>query len=164
MNAASRAGFTLFQLLIVIAIIGLVGVGAFQAYSNWFVSQTTVQAAQQIARDLDKWRLQAKLENRRYDVVFDTNSAGVTTYKYAARAAGSSTFSTTLTAVSLPQNVRVKFGSGLSSFSFKPPYGSVEANPSSNNFAQTQLTVQYSDGRSPRTVNLVSVLGRVVIK
>lgn len=66
----SQKGFTLVELMIVVAIIAIMATFAFPAYQDWMVRNRLNGAARQVMSDFMEARMKAASQNNRFRVLF----------------------------------------------------------------------------------------------
>ena len=69
-----NSGFTLMELMVVIALIGVLASLAVPEYINWLPRYRAKKAAMELSGQLHKVKLKAVRENRSHGVYFDSNS------------------------------------------------------------------------------------------
>jgi type IV pilus assembly protein PilA len=100
-----KLGFSLVEMLIVLAVLGiLMGIGT-PSYFRWRASTAVRQAAVQLAQDIDGQRSEARRSNSATTVVVSSNS-----------------YSLGAVSKSVPAQVTLQADSS-SPISFEPPYG-----------------------------------------
>lgn len=137
----TRWGFSLLELLVILAVLGiLMGLGT-PSYLTWRANAVVTEATQQFARDIDQQRTQAKRTNAPRSI----------------RVASSSTYELNGRTVSLPAGVSFASASPTVII-FLPPYGTKDT------AVDTYRLVSASRPSIGRTIRVVGVTGKVVIK
>lgn len=161
MNA--KKGFTVIEVIIAVAIIGVLASVGIINYNVWRNKSLVSEAAYQIAQDIEKIRSDAKRLNETRQLTFtapDTGSNNVIT-SYSKKDAIGSVISTS----SLPAGVKVyqvkEAGTAktATTLSFTAPYGT-----QSTAISYYDIVVQSLASSSvSRTVRIIGPLGKVVI-
>ncbi|MDZ7704994.1 MAG: prepilin-type N-terminal cleavage/methylation domain-containing protein [Trueperaceae bacterium] len=165
-------GFSVLELIIVIAMVSvLIGLAA-PGYLEWRANTTTAEAAQQLASDILGQRTEAKRENavRRVTAAADSTSYTLESVDDAGNVTDTRVIElpngTRITAVpSVPRVTPDPTSTStspppppISGVVFAPPYGTI-TEPLS-----TFTVVWASDTSIDRDVNVVGVMGKVVIE
>ena len=138
--AVRRLGFSIIELLVVIAVIGILFALATPSFRAWQDRATTQEAAVQLARGIDRARIDAKRTGDPVTVSADADEV---------------VFRVDGVPIALPANVRI---GSTSAVTFDPPFGTQEA-------AEVMFVVQSSrDAAVTRTLRVVGVLGKVVVE
>jgi len=141
----SKQGFTLLELLIVTAIVGVIFAGSLGHYQNFRIRSLVQESAQQIATDLEKERFASQRFNEERGLVVDTNNPyqyelnGVTKY--------------------LPSGIELTKAGRSKSVTFYPPYGTTGA--SERTFL---ISWKNRPDRYYRFIRVVGVTGKVIIQ
>ena len=138
-------GFSLLELLIVVAIFGVVIAGSLGHYQNFRIQSLIRESSQQVATDLEKERFASERFNEERGLVVDLNNPngyilnGVTKY--------------------LPKGVEMTKAGRSKSVTFYPPYGTTGA-------AERTFLISWSNRpeRYYRFVRVVGVTGKVIIQ
>lgn len=154
MKRRGGVGFSLLELLVVIAIVAiLVGIAA-PNYLRWRATTITAEAAQQFARDVDRWRTEAKRENGPKSI--RVASEGASSYELIDGASSGTVERT----VALPAGTTIVPQGSTNEFTFSPPYGTIQAVPSRFDFV-----IRWNgDSSISRTVRVLAVMGKVIIQ
>ena len=154
-----RHGFTLIEVLVVIAILGILMTLGFGSYTRWRASSAVMEGAQQFARDIDRTRTSAKRENVCWQIKL-TSSSDSTTYQLLSftNTDCSGTASRTQNRA-LPTGTRLSFLSGNPEYiNFFPPYGTTDSAPN-------KYEIKWAaNSLIKRAVHVSSILGKTVIK
>src|SRR6056297_1865147 len=110
-SASARLGFTTIELLIVIAIVGILSAAATPLYVGWRADTRSAEAARVVETAIARARSTAK------------NAGGTVTMTFAN---DSSTFFNGSTDVQLPYDGVLELSDGPVSLSFAPPFGQQE--------------------------------------
>jgi len=139
------SGFTLLELLIVTAIVGVVIAGSLGQYQNFRIRSIVQEAAQQIATDLEKERFASQRFNEERGLVVDTNNP----YQYSLN--GITKY--------LPSGIELTKAGRSKSVTFYPPYGTTGA-------SERTFLVSWKNRpeRYYRFVRVVGVTGKVIIQ
>lgn len=148
-----RAGLSLLESLIVLAILGiLLGIGT-PNYLRWRASSVTFEAAQQFARDVDKQRSLAKREN-------DAKALNVPATGSSYTLLDGDLSGTVRRTVSLPPGTEIAPLGSDTGFTFEPPFGAIAEAPPKYDFE-----IRWQKNPSiKRTVRVTTVLGKVIIQ
>ena len=156
----SAQGFSLVEMLVVIAILGILMALGFGSYTRWRASSAVMEGAQQFARDIDRTRTSAKRENTCWLIQPTSFTAEVTTYQIQKFANGvcTGTASSTQTRT-LPAGTQLRYVSGSPMYvNFTPPYGTTDAAPN-------EYTVSWKNNTAiQRSVRVTSIMGKTVIR
>ena len=134
-------GFSILELLVVLAVVGILFAIATPSYLAWQVRTSTREAAVQLARSIDR----ARIDTKRTGVSITVSATELDPFVFVVDG----------TDQSLPSLVEV---TSTSSVSFNPPYGTQEE-------AEVEFRiVSTRDASVGRTVRVVGVLGKVVIE
>lgn len=148
-----KAGFTLLEILLVLAIIGiLAGVGV-PSYLRYTQRLTVQQSAQQLAADVNRARSQAKRSNTCQVFAYvSTSSYSIKSYT-TPNCSGTATTQT----ITMLAGTKLALTSTQTSTQFRPPYGI--------NFLGLPLDVTVSSTRNTSittSLRVTGVIGSVV--
>lgn len=141
----SASGFTLLELLIVTAIVGVVIAASLGQYQNFRIRSVVQEAAQQIATDLETERFASQRFNEERGLVVDTTNP----YQYSLN--GITKY--------MPKGIELTKAGRSKSVTFYPPYGTTGA-------AERTFLVSWKNRpeRYYRFVRVVGVTGKVIIQ
>lgn len=165
----NRLGFTLIEILIVIAIIGILASIGIVNYTRWRASTAVMEGAQQFAQAVSRTRTEAKRANacRQLSLVAytDTN-AQYQVKEYSGPDCPTTTATLLRTRTyTMPPGTRIvrtnssgAVSTAAAPINFKPPYGTTDSSP--DNFevrwnASTTIS---------RKLRVTSIFGKVVIQ
>ena len=145
-----NAGFTLLEMLVVMAIIGIIVAVGLPSFRTWQLRTVIENAAQQFARDIDNQRIEAKRLNTSQVIrVVNLSSYKVGTVTKTMPPGTTVVLNNTAT---MPNPLR-----------FDPPYGTTVSNPPSSILPRYTIG-STADSSIFRTVSVVSLLGKVIVK
>lgn len=160
----NRNGFTLIEMLLVIAIIGILAAIGLVNYARWRASSAVMEGAQQFAQAVNTARTGAKKANACWQIGVVATTATNTQYQikqYAAACPASSSTTPAATQTrtySMPAGTRLVYSSGSSTISFRPPYGTADSSPD-------EFKVRWASNTAiERNVRLTGIFGKVIIK
>ncbi|MXV19967.1 prepilin-type N-terminal cleavage/methylation domain-containing protein [Deinococcus xianganensis] len=151
------AGFTLLEVLIVVAIVGILAALGLGSYSRWRASSAVGEGTQVFTQAVNAARTGAKRLNTCQEVLLTAASASPS---LTVRAYPGSTCSGTPTTrtLNLPAGVQASLDTGTNSLSFRAPYGSTDAAPA-------QFKVFWAaDPAITRLVRVTGIFGKVIVK
>lgn len=152
-----ETGFTLLELLIVLAIVGLLAALGLGGYLRWRASSAVTEGTQVFTQAVSAARTGAKRLNTCQEVRLTASSASPS---LTIRAYPDSTCAGTPTTrvLSLPAGVTASLDSGANSLAFRAPYGSTDASPA-------QFRVSWSaDPSITRLVRVTGIFGKVIVQ
>ncbi|AFZ67479.1 pilus assembly FimT family protein [Deinococcus peraridilitoris] len=142
-----QAAFTLQELLIVLAVVGILLALGVPNYLRWRASVSVMQGAQQLAHELGRQRGEVRRLGER-------RAVSVAAGAHPSFRAGDPSF---WRIYDLPAGVEVVSATTKTLY-FVPPYGTTDAS------AETFVVRWSRDASLRRTVRVTSVLGKVVLK
>lgn len=151
----NRQGFTLLELLVVMAILGILLALANMSYAGFVQSSRVKEASIFVAQRLARAQTQAKRENRRWSFQI-VNASTFRTGPVAG----------TLMDVALPLGTQFSAATvtAAATLSYDPPYGA-RSDYQTSGTAVPAFTIEATANASKaRTVKVVSLLGQVVIQ
>ncbi|MFC4427724.1 Tfp pilus assembly protein FimT/FimU [Deinococcus navajonensis] len=163
-----HGGFTLIEVLVVVAIVGiLAGIGLVN-YSRWRASSTVMDGAQQFAQAINAVRTGVKKANACWQLSLGSTSASNMQYqvrRYSTPTCPATAVPLQTQLYTLPGGTRLVLldasGAPTSTdrpINFVPPYGTTDASP--NTYA-----VRWAANTDiQRKVRVTSVLGKVIVK
>ena len=104
----NRRGFTLIELVTVIAIVAIALLVTIPAYSSWIPDVNLRSAIRNIKSDMELGRLTAVRENSRYALIFDTVNNSYTLFQDNNGDLVLDAGETTLKSVPMPDNVTIR--------------------------------------------------------
>ncbi|GGJ35748.1 prepilin-type N-terminal cleavage/methylation domain-containing protein [Deinococcus roseus] len=151
MKTFTSSGFTLLEMLVVLAVLGLLVALGLSPY-RYFVNTAKVnQAAEQFARDVENQRFNVKKTNTARTITINTSTNSYTL--------GTST-------TTLPSGTKIALGTNATStITFYPPFGTTisPVGVASPNIRSYTISLSSNSSYS-RTVNVVGLIGKVVVK
>lgn len=148
-------GFTLIEVLIVIAIIAILSAVALPIYLGWLAQVEAQSAAVSLAQQLQNARTQAKRGTAQR--VSTTAGSSVVTLTPVQRVGGAWTATGSGTRTSTLEGATVQTTSALV---FLPPYGNVEIDAVPQAFAVQSVR----RASTIRSVRVISLMGKVVVQ
>lgn len=153
---AAQQGFTLLEVLVVLAVLGvLLGVGV-SGYLKLMQRQQVAQAAQQLAQDIEAARAEVKRQGTCAVVRLPADSAIYNVDSYPNKTCTGTPSTQTLT---LPGNTRMTVTSTATAARFIPPYG-VNATGLPVDIKVKSL----GDASAEKRLRITGVLGTVVVQ
>ncbi|WP_180970043.1 GspH/FimT family pseudopilin [Deinococcus planocerae] len=152
-------GFSLIELLVVVAIIGILAAVGMVNLARWRASTAVTEGAQQFAQAVSRARTGAKRANACWQIAPVGATSGATGYEIRR-------FSTpvclpsggTAQTYALPPGTTLSVTGGGGTVSFTPPYGTTENTPATYEVTwATNLTLK-------RTLRLTGVFGKVIFQ
>jgi len=163
---AAQRGFTLLEVLIVIAIIAVLSALSLGTYSRWRASSAVMDGTQQFSQRISLARTSAKRTNDCWSVSLVAPTSTTNTQYEIKRysktcpttaspmtALESSTYTMPGGTILLPDSVTAS-----SAINFSPPYGTTDSAP------DTFIVKWRATSDVQRKVRLTSIFGKVVIK
>lgn len=152
------SGFTLIEILLVLAIIGILLALGIPGYLNWIAASETQGSAQALVREIQQARTLAKRGTaQRLTTAANSNVVTITPVEFASNTwsavSGASARTITL------ENARVGTARTLV---FTPPYGAMDATVSTT--PQTFTLTSTRRNTTTRTVDVISLMGKAVIR
>lgn|GEM_PF-880706 len=152
------SGFTLIEILLVIAIIGILLALGIPGYLNWIAASETQRDAQTLVREIQQARTLAKRGTaQRLTTTANSNVVTVTPVEFAS-SAWSAVSGATVRTVTL-EGARVGTARTLV---FTPPYGAMDTTVSTT--PQTFTLTSTRRNTQTRTVDVISLMGKAVIR
>lgn len=152
----NRAGFTLLEMLVVLAIIAILAGLGFSGYLRWRAANTVLQGAQEFATQINRTRLSAKKTGTCWQIKVSADTQ-YQVKKFTENNCASGTAEST-TSFSMPAGTKIARGTGTNDISFYSPHGTTDV-------GQTRYDVTWaSNSTIKREVYITSVLGRVIVK
>jgi prepilin-type N-terminal cleavage/methylation domain-containing protein len=137
-----RQGFSMIEMLVVIAVLGILMAIATPNYRRWRANVEVKQITEQFVQEINKQRSEAKRTNTTRDIGFGINS-------YISEGG---------TIVSMPSSIIFEAVHSTASLSFHSPYGT------SNEPLRTFKFRWANDPSIERTVRVVGVMARVIVQ
>ncbi|THF88026.1 prepilin-type N-terminal cleavage/methylation domain-containing protein [Deinococcus sp. KSM4-11] len=152
-------GFTLIEVLVVLAILSILLALALFNYAKWRASSAVRQGAQEFTRAITETRSGSKRLNvcQEVKLAASTGATSVTVNTFSGTVCTGTAASTA--SFPMPTNVTVSLAGGsANSIIFKPPYGTTSA-------ADKTFTVQWaSDSSIVRSVRVTGLFGKVIVQ
>jgi len=146
-----RSGFTLLEILVVLAVVGVLLGLATPSYLRWRANSITNEAALQFASDIERTRTEAKRRNTRMRIELASGTAAKG-YLRIDLTSGART------SISLPRGVRLeRLGESMGA-TFFPPYGTTDAP------LRSFAVRWHNDAAITRTIRVVGVTGKVIVQ
>ena len=147
-----KTGFTLLEMLVVLAIIGILMAVGFPNLTTWQIRSTVDNAAQQLASDIDRQRIETKRLNTPQVIeVVNLSSYKVGTVT-KTMPPGTTVVLNNTTTMPNPLTFYPPYGT------FYPPYGTTKP------IAPIYTIGSTRDSSIFRTVSVISLLGKVIVK
>ncbi len=142
-NNRPAQGFTLIEVLIVLAVLGIVLAIAGNSLLGYLQSQQMREAAQQVAGDLERVRSGAMRYNR--DATFEIISA--TSYRMTVNGVAQT--------ITLPDSAQITSTPANATLTYSAPYSELSS-------AQATIVVKRTGSTKQTTLRTVGVTGKVV--
>jgi prepilin-type N-terminal cleavage/methylation domain-containing protein len=133
-------GFSMIEMLVVIAVLGILMAIATPNYRRWRASVQVNQMAEQFVQEINKQRSEAKRTNSTRSISFATNSY------------------TSTSTMTMPSTIVFEAVSSTANLSFQSPYGT------SNEPLRTFKFRWANDPSIERTVRVVGVMAKVIVQ
>lgn len=152
------SGFTLIEILLVIAIIGILLALGIPSYLNWIAASETQRDAQTLVREIQQARTLAKRGTaQRLTTTANSNVVTITPVEFVS-SAWSAVSGASVRTIALE---RANVGTART-LVFTPPYGAMDTTVSTT--PQTFTLTSTRRNTTTRTVDVISLMGKAVIR
>lgn len=152
------SGFTLIEILLVIAIIGILLALGIPSYLNWIAASETQRDAQTLVREIQQARTLAKRGTaQRLTTTANSNVITITPVEFVS-SAWSAVSGASVRTIALE---RANVGAART-LVFTPPYGAMDTAVSTT--PQTFTLTSTRRNTLTRTVDVISLMGKAVIR